>query len=551
MNAKRPLSLSVAALLLAFVLGACSNTSLEPEGQISPEARDQALSMTAEAIQAESSMQTAQTVEMLTGGFAEGLADDSAGLQVELGDQIQLDSQTASTASIGRRLLDSRRGIERVNQELRIHQQDSQKSDPLPGDLLFRYTEQNLDGSSSTVSVYQDTPLSVVKVEFVTQWPTGHLLLSRASETVYVDRGTDFEDEGDDTWLSYEGELIFAGGASLLRSIDERANGGIQDDARIQLVSRFRPNANHPRLLEIRSVLEIDIHDLDRENDDRFVSAERRITFKGVAHDGGSPRVVESFTPENPLAEGEEPCGGSLSRDVRFRLDRRLASWTDSAAWACAGGGELRREIDFADGSTAYVQITEGMDGIVELDALERDGTRTTGSFDEVAGTFSISTQYPAGGEIVSRSISGKTLSNGWELDEQIEYDDGFVELNHLVGIEDANGKQLRGSHVGRDESFEFLFTSNADETVFTGMVENDQNQSYEFVIELFDDGSRSVKFTAIDNDITVVGELMVDAEGCGEGFLLVTEGSNTVRIEVSFCDRQLVDEDEGIVVGL
>lgn len=551
MKSKRPISLSVAALLLAFVLGACSNNSVEPEGQISPEARDEALNMTADALQADQSMATAQTVEMLTGGFADGIGDESAGLQVELGDQIQLNSMTAETASIGRRLIDSRDHLQKASAKLRIHMQDAQKSDPLPGDLLFRYSETNLDGSVTVVSVYQDSPLAVVKVEFVTQWPAGNLLLHSASETVYVDRGANYDDESDDIWLSYEGELIFAGGASLLRSIDERANGGIQDDSRVELVSRYRPRPNAPRLLEIRTVLEIDIHVLANENDDRFVSAERRTSFRGVAHDGGSPRVVENFMPQAPLAEGEEPCGGELSRAVYFRLDRRLASWTDSAQWACEGGGQLRRDISFAGGSRAYVQLTEQLDGIVALDALDRDGTQTTGSFDEAAGRFEINTVYPAGGELVSRAIQGQTLSNGWELDEQISYDDGFVELNHLKGIEDANGKELSGSHDGRDESLSFVFTSNADETMFTGQVENDKNQSFEFAIEVYEDGGRSVNFTAIDNEITVVGELMVDAEGCGEGFLLVTEGANSVRIEVSFCDRQLVDEDEGIAISL
>jgi hypothetical protein len=391
----------------------------------------------------------------------------------------------------------------------------------------------------------------VLKVEFVTEWPAGNLLLDSASETVYVDRGADLENENDDLWLSYEGELVFAGGASLLRSIDERANGGIRNDSQIELISRYRPRPDAPRLLEIRSVLVVDIHALDNENDDRFVSAERRTSFRGVAHDGGSPRVVETFTPENPLAEGEESCGGELSRAVYFRLDRRLADWTDRAQWSCAGGGQLRREISYADGSSAYVQLTEQLDGIVALDAQDRDGTHTSGSFDEAAGSFELSTTYPSGGEIVSRAIQGKTLSDGWELDEQVGYDDGFVELNHLEALENAQGKQLSGSHEGRDGSLSFHFASNADETVFTGQVENDKDQSFEFAIEVYEDGGRRVDFTAIDNEITVVGELMVDAEGCGEGSLTVTEGANTVRIEVSFCDRELVDTDEGRQVSL
>ena len=401
------------------------------------------------------------------------------------------------------------------------------------------------------ISIYEGDTDNVVRIERSTTWPNGNLLLVAVEDEILIDLGADRELEDDDVWLFLNSEIRFHGGASLAREIDLRDQGGLVDGVSAPIVSTYRPRPNHPLLVDVVSTLIIDLHMIDDESDDRFRSVDRTTRFSGVAHDGGSPRVIESVEFEQPVAEGEEPCGGSLSRDIRFRQDRALQSWTDTASFACDGGGSLSREIVYADGSFDSLTLTEDTQGIVHLDATERNGTTTEGSFDDAANTFEFTTNYPAGFDPVRRAVQGSTneAETAWQLDEQVTFADAFVERNHLEASENHSGRKLSGSHEGRDETVEFELESNLDETMLAGWIENDLDQRIEFSVEQLSDGSALLDFVATEPGLRVEGHLELDPSGCGNGTLTITENDATVTIEVTFCDGEL-ENDDAILAG-
>jgi hypothetical protein len=518
----------------------CSQDPAGVDGGPSEAARTVALEKAAEALQADRAMDAAQFVEDLTGGATVGMADEAAGLDMELGTELPaLDA--AGPYTLGSRLAMAAHTAQR--DDLRVHMQKA--GDPAPGDILYEETRTNLDGSVTTLRVIQDAPLSVVKVEEVTNWPNGHLLLDETRDEFVIDRGADLGGGSDDVLFSLLSELRFNNGASLSRWIDERADGGIVSDARVDVQSSFRARPNHPRLVDITTNFVVDVHQLDDESDDRFVSADRLTRFRGNAHGGGSPRVVETLAPESPVAEGEEPCGGHASRSIAFASWSRLVDWNDQASLSCDGGGMLSRAINYADGTSADATIAESAEGIVTLELNDRAGIHTTGSFDQNTGTFAIATQFPQGYDPVLRSIEGQSNSDGsdWSLDEEIQYADAFVERNHLEGRVMASGKELAGSHAGRDETVEFELSSNLDETRYEGWIRNDRDESLEFAVEILSDLSRIVDFEAQDATTRVVGHLVIDADGCGTGTIEVYEAGNHASIEVEFCGERLSDD--------
>jgi hypothetical protein len=546
----RQTTLALTTTLLLAALTGCSNELTDPQSNdVSQEARATAIDRTSEVLVSTELTRAASTVEDLTGGFAVGLAEEAAGLDMELGEEFTLPASSAAQLNAGATIGRAIETRQHATRELEF--MDELFARRAPGDLIVRFTETNLDGSVSQISIYEGATENVVRIERLTTWPQGNLLLTAIEDKILVDLGADRESEADDVWLYLHSELRFNGGASLAREIDLRDQGGLVDDARASIVSTYRPRPDHPRLVDIVCTLVIDLHSIADESDDRFLSVDRITRFSGVAHDGGSPRVDESIEFEQPVAEGEDPCGGTLRRDIRFREDRALRSWTDTASWACEGGGSLSREVVYADGSLDALTLTEDAQGIVRLNATRRDGTTAVGEFNEAAHTFEFATSYPEGSDPIRRAVQGSTNENetAWQLDEQVSFSDGFVERNHLAATEDANGRTLSGTHQGRDESVEFQLQSNLDETMLSGYVQNDQDQRIEFSIEQLADGSALLDFVATEPGLRVEGHLELDPSGCGNGTLTITENDATVTIEVSFCDGDL-ENDEAILAG-
>jgi len=547
MNTKlaQRLGLTLAAACLILAVGCSDDSSTSLDDPISDAARSSALQKTSEVLLADRAMDSAQLVSDLTHGTTFGLAEETAGLDMELGTEMPQFAQSVDY-TLGMRLASAARTTQRSELYPALHKSSD------PGDVLYEETRTNLDGSVTTLRVIQDSPESVVMVEAVTDWPNEHLLLDQTRDAFVVDRGMDYESDTDDVLFSLRSELDFNNGSRLERYADERANGGIRDDARIDVTSLFTNRPGHPLLLSVESHFVFDVHSLADESDDRFVSVSRLSRFRGEAHDGGQPRVEESLSPEIPVAEGEEPCGGTGRRFIAFARWSNVEDWTDEASFACAGGGSLSRTINYADGSLAAVSVTENAAGIVNLRVDERDGSVSTGSFDPSAGSFSVQTTYPAGSDPVERSIDGESNADGsdWSLDEEIEYLDGFVERNHLEGRELADRKELSGSHAGRDETVEFDLASNLDGTQLEGTISNDRGESLEFAVELLPDLSRIIDFVAVNPTTRVEGHLEIGADGCGSGTLVVEEGGSRATVEIEFCHDEITD-DAGNVVRL
>lgn len=527
----------------------CANELSDParDGEVSTAAREAAVENTHAVLQSGAQLSNARLVEDLTGGFAVGLASEATGLGMELGEDFTPPMQDLSALGAGATFVRARITNDEATHALRAHEAPHGRAlHRAPGDLILTFTVDNFDGSVSVIRIYEGETASIVRVQRSTTWPNGNVLLLAIEDEILVDLGADREDAADDVWLYLRSELQFRGGAALAREIDLRETGGLRDDARVTIVSTYTPRPEHPRLVDVVTSLVVDLHDLEVETDDRFVSVERVTRFTGTAADGDRPRVEESLVLEQPVAEGEEPCGGTLERDVHFRNDRELRRWTDTASFACAGGGRLSRTIVYADGSSDAVVIEQGSDGIVHLDGTSRDGTTVSGSFDEAAGTFEITTVHPQGHDPARRAVQGSVdaANAAWELSEQVTYLDGFVERNELAGSQGPDGRTLSGSHEGRDESVEFELSSNLDETRLEGFVQNDRGQRVEFEVEQFADGGSIIDFVATEPGLRIVGHLEVQADGCGTGTLTITENGSTVTIDISFCGNALDDVD-------
>ncbi len=541
------LSSLVAAAALVAAAG-CSEDTVAPAGSVSDQAKVEASQRTTEVLSAQQLAQRATAVEDLVGGFDVGIAGDAAGVGMEIGAPIPGLSMAKAPVSFGDNLSSASRGLQR--QRKRLAQVEIASMAKAPGDLLFEETVTNPDQSQTHTQVFEDSPASVVRVVQETTWPQGNLILTSITNEIFVDRGADLSSDLDDTWLSISNSLVFVNGSSLSRVVDARDLGGLQDNLRVDLVSTWIPRPGHPRLLDSVTTLTVDLGQLDLPADDRFVSVRRVTRMLGTAFDGGSPRVVESLIPESPIAEGEEPCGGEVSRDLRFRNDRAVRRWTDTASWACAGGGSLSRTVTYADASVDEVTITEGTDGIVHLNATNHDGTIVSGSYDEASHQFDVTVTHPTGSDPVRETLSGSTNANetSWQLDSQVEYADGFIERGHLEGLEDSTGEHLSGNFVGRDESVSFSLDSSPDESRLVGHVENSRQEIFDFEVERLPDGGSLVHFEAQEPGRVVVGDLEIDVDGCGTGTIEVTEGDEREVFDISFCDGEM---DAGPLAGL
>lgn len=545
---RRQTVLALTALLGLAASTGCANDLTDPQSDdVSPAARQTAIERTHELLTSTEVARTASTVQDLTGGFAVGLADEAVGLDMELGEGFALPPASVAELGVGATIHRGVRTHDRAAREFTT----SSVARRAPGDLIARFTETNFDGSVSQISIYEGEFPHEVRIERLTTWPQGNLLLTAIEDEIVVDLGDDLLSAADDVWQSLSSEIRFNGGASLARAVDLREQGGFVDGVRASIVSTWRPRPNHPVLVDVTSTLVVDLHRIASEADDRFVSIDRLTRFAGTAHDGQSPRVLEALVLEQPVAEGERPCGGTLNRQIHFRRDRALRSWTDGASWACGGGGTLSRAIVHADGGVDAITLTDAGDGVVRLDAEGRDGTITVGSFEHDAHVFEFTTTYPDGADPVERSVQGSTdpEATAWQLDEQVTYLDAFVERNHLEASETAQGRSLAGSHTGREETVRFELTSTPDDTRMAGWVENDRDQRIEFEIEQFTDGGALIDFVATEPGLRVEGHLEADPTGCGNGTLTITEADATVTLEVSFCHGEL-ENDEAILAG-
>ena len=94
--------LALTSLLMIAALTGCSNELTDPQsGDVSSEARAVAVERTSEVLVSSELTRTASMVEDLTGGFAVGLADEAAGLDMELGEEFSLPSNSSAQLSIG------------------------------------------------------------------------------------------------------------------------------------------------------------------------------------------------------------------------------------------------------------------------------------------------------------------------------------------------------------------------------------------------------------------------------------------------------------------
>ena len=298
------------AVISAVALTGCTNDLTEPQdSEVSSEARTTAATRTDEVLRAEAMMQTADTVDDLTGGFAVGLADETSGLDMELGEGFEIPDTGARDLSAGAILVRAQRAKAATQ---RIPAMDT-LARRAPGDLIVEFTEENADGSVTVVRIYEGETEDVVRVTRSTTWPDGNLLLAAIDDEILVDVGDDPVDESDDVWLFLRSTISFVDGQSLSRTIDLQDQGGLQDDTVVDIVSTFEPRPEHPRLVDVVSTLTVDVGRLADETDDRFVRVDRVTRLSGTAHDGTARAWSSRWCPRSPWPRARSPAAARSS----------------------------------------------------------------------------------------------------------------------------------------------------------------------------------------------------------------------------------------------
>jgi len=320
---------------------------------------------------------------------------------------------------------------------------------------------------------------------------------------------------------------------ALIRAEDE---GPLEDGSTVEVSASFTAAPGNPWLESIADAMLADMGVLDDEGDDLLLFVSRDMVFDGTAMDGGNPRSHIEFTPEEPVAPGEEPCGGEAHEVVYYPENWWLLYLERDAEIGCDGSGTLRVYMEFLDGSTYERIITWYPDGTADLTETRADGTVVAGSWNENTGEYDVTTTFPAGNDPVSREQSGQVQEGYVTARDETIWQDGHDDVTEFTATETENGYTVDGTKVDGDVEETFHLESQEDESregSWSRSVGGSEVASGSFALEALEGGGSHLTFNAMnleeEGEPSIVGEMWFAPDGSGHGTIEVTQFGKTV----------------------
>ncbi len=378
-------------------------------------------------------------------------------------------------------------------------------------------------------------------------------LIDRQTNQLTMDVGM-LDVENDEVIWMLASTQNWINGAITAISAAEETEGeadGIRDNDSVRVTATFTAAPTNDRLQQVVSTIVANLVLLDNEEDDLFASVSRTVTFDGQTDAGGTPTATESYMPAEPVLQGEEPCSGTFSRTANFPAGWEAQSLQQTVTHDCNAGGTASMDVTFSDGTDFERDITWDGAGVATLDEMRRDGTVVAGTFDENDNSFDVTTTFPAGSDPTQVAQSGMSNDDTGERSYTIEatYADQTTRTLTVATNENSDGTStVSGSEVTEDGTSTFTMTWNPATATLSGAASGPNDETLDYLLVWQEDGSGLWDFTYMDpnDDLTVVGDMVVNPDGSGCGTLRVERNNLATITPVCFDGNgnMWIDED-------
>ena len=385
--------------------------------------------------------------------------------------------------------------------------------------------------------------------------PSFHILQAWHEAEMILDPG-EFEVDGDETIHSLTATVHWRNDAEHTASIAPVSGDEILPETDVLAVGAFTARPNNLWLESTADTLLVRMGHLDDDSDDLLYEISRAAIFDGVAADGGSPRSYVRMTPDEPVAPGEEPCGGEALQDVHYPSDWWLSHLTRSADIDCDDSGTLTETMEFRNGTSYTRTITWDGLGAATVTENRADGTVVVGSFNESNGAYSLVTTYPAGHDPVSRDRHGTALEGSVEAWEIVTWQDGHDDETYFSAVESGDETNATGYRIDGADREDFSLTHDTAGNA-SGEWERNDGATGEFEVEMLEGGGSRLAFAAsdpaADGSPSITGEIFYAPDGSGTGTVTITQYGITVTYTVTFGPDGTgrLEDDAGNMISL
>jgi hypothetical protein len=381
-------------------------------------------------------------------------------------------------------------------------------------------------------------PDAVIIATHRTDDPMWHPLQSWFESVVRLEAG-EFETEGDEVFHSFTNTVAWINGAEETAGIMAVDEGPIVDGSEVVVSAEFTAAPANGWLESVQDEIRANMGDLDDEADDLLLEIGRTSIFDGVDYEGNSPRAIVSFTPEQPVAVGEEPCGGDYEEEVFYLNDWWVEHLQRQVDIGCDGSGTVHVHMDFADGSSLDRSITWS-GGIATLEETRPNGTVVAGTWNENTGDYSVTTTFPAGSDPEQRIQSGNYSDGHMDARDEFIWMDEHEDYTEFSADESEAGWSIAGTRV--DGALNETFTLSGSEGELTGSWSREDegvDASGNFTLTELAGGGAHLVFDAEDllaeGEPQVSGDLWYEPDGSGHGTVTITQFGNTVTYEIEW----------------
>jgi hypothetical protein len=377
----------------------------------------------------------------------------------------------------------------------------------------------------------------MARAEYQVQSPRFNPLQEWTSAVFTLDLG-EFRSEGDEILYSVEATVHWRSDAEHYALLEVPGGGPIETDSIVEAKGRFTAAPTNQWLEAICDTLDVQVGDLDDESDDLLYEVSRKSTFDGVAVDGGSPRHYVHYLPDEPVAPGEEPCGGEAQQEIWYPQTWWLVHLLRELDIECDGSGSLHVLMEMRDDTSYERWITWDGAGGATLTEERQDGTRVTGSWNEKTGEYSLQTSYPDGHDPVARDQHGLVRDDFVEAWDIYTWQDAHPDSTYFTRQGDDTSFTAEGYKIRGDLREDFTLTYQEGERLAGSWTRNDGAHG-EFTIEEIEGGGQHLIFSATDptepGEPVVSGEIWFAPDGSGHGTITITQYGVTVNYEITF----------------
>ncbi|HZL86691.1 MAG TPA: hypothetical protein VFD07_15070 [Candidatus Krumholzibacteria bacterium] len=369
-------------------------------------------------------------------------------------------------------------------------------------------------------------------------------IVSSQTNSIEMDVG-DVQTDGDEVIWDLSSVVAFRNGASASVTATEVAEGapnGITDGDRVRVIWQWTAGPANPRLESASATVEVLVGVLADAEDDLYASVQYTVVFDGTTALGGLPTASALFVPVEPVAEGEEPCGGTLTQTASFPATWDAQSLQHTLVKSCDTGGSSDLEITFADGSSFSRTIAWTGTGSATLDVAARDGTTIHGTWNASGSTatFAVDTLFPAGNDPVSVHQEGSSDRSAGTRSYTlvVTFLDEHQESLAVQAQRNLDGtRTLTGAATNPAGTTTFALEWDPETQVLTGTSHGPVDESGSFTLQRLEDGGALLVFTWNDpsEDLTVEGVATIGPDGKGCGELSVSQGSGSSRYMFCF----------------